>query len=158
MSQIAGPGAVGAGKGLVSTAGATQAGLIQAALKQMDPIKAHCLIARYSPKATTCECCGGNKPIKEWQEAIKVLSEWAMQHLAGSISHKVVREAIILNFYNKGVSIGDAAREAHVPEKTAYNHRARIHAALKEIDAQAQCEIADFLESRGVVTNAAEIS
>ena len=158
MAQMAKTGNVGSGKGLVSTAGAAQAGMIQSALSVMNSIKVQCLVARYAQQYTDCQCCGGRKPEKLWQEAIAALSDWSMQFLAGSISHAVVREAIILNFFSRGVSINEAAERAHVPVKTAYNHRAKIHAALKELDAQAQCEIADLLERHGIVEKTAEIA
>jgi len=67
------------------------------------------------------------------------------------LSHSVVREAIVMNFYSRGVSMDEAAKRANVPVKTVYNQRAKIHEALKVMDNQAQMEIADILQASGIV-------
>ena len=143
-------GVTGTGKGLVSTDGAAQAGLILAAFSKMDKLKAHCIIARHAPKFTECACCGGPKPTQQWRESITALRDWSMSTFSG-LSHSVVREAIVMNFYSRGVSMDEAAKRANVPVKTVYNQRAKIHEALKVMDNQAQMEIADILQASGIV-------
>jgi hypothetical protein len=148
QSPISQGGIVGSGKGLVAMAGAGEAGLILSAMSQMDKLKQACIAARYAPKSEKCKCCGGDAPTAIWKEAINTLQEWSMSTFSG-ISKPAVREAIILNFYERGVSIADAAKQANMPVKTAYNQRAKIHAALAKLDPEAQQEVADILESKG---------
>jgi len=150
MSKMIKTGITGSGKGLVALDGAGQAGLILAALGSMAQLKVHCIVARYSPKYSECPCCGGEKPVQEWRESIVALREWATSTFSG-LSHSLVREAIILNFYSRGVSMEQVAKRCNVPVKTVYNQRAKIHEALKVLDAAAQAEIADLLEVNGIV-------
>jgi hypothetical protein len=153
MSKMMKTGIIGSGKGLVSTDGAAQAGMVLAGLKRMDPLKIHCLVARYSPQYTDCPCCGGMKPIQEWRESVTALRDWAVVALSGILSHSVVREAIILNYYSRGVSMDQVAKKANIPVKTVYNHRAKVFAELKVLDTAAQREIDDILESSGIIAS-----
>ncbi|WP_175445038.1 hypothetical protein [Janthinobacterium sp. MP5059B] len=41
-------------------------------------------------------------------------------------------------FFERGVSITAAAKELNVAKATAYDQKARIHKALKELDGRAQ--------------------
>jgi hypothetical protein len=138
---------IGSGKGLVASDGAAQAGLILSAISTMDPMRANCIKARYAPKYEPCFCCGGKKPLKSWKKAIEELAEWSMSTFSG-ISHRSVREAIVLNYFDSGVSIADAAAGANVAARTAYSQRAKIHAALTLLDGAALRDVEDILESR----------
>jgi hypothetical protein len=146
MSKLAGLRAQGQGKGLVSTDGAAQAGMIRAKVDRLSPLHRHCIVARYSPQYSDCPCCGGHKPIQEWKEAIVALRDWSMSTFSG-MSHASIREAIILHFYNKNVSLKDAADRVHAPIRNVYNLRSKIHEQLKLIDGAARAEIADALNS-----------
>lgn len=150
MSKMQG-GTMGNGKGLVANDGAGQAGMILSALSVMEPMRANCIKARYAPKYEPCTCCGGKKPLNEWKKAIEELAAWSMSNFSG-ISHRYVREAIVLNYFDKGVSVSEAAREVKVSTRTAYNQRAKIHAALGMLDDAAQRDIEDILESRHLFT------
>ena len=120
MAKMMKTGALGSGRGLVSLDGAGQAGLIMGALAKIDPLKVHCIVARYSPKYSDCPCCGGLKPVQQWRESIRALRDWSISSFSG-LSHATVREAIVMNFYSRGVSMDDAAKRANMPIKTVYN-------------------------------------
>lgn len=150
MSKLMRGAALGGGKGLVSIDGAAQSGMIHSALEQLTPLERHCLVARWSPKYEDCPCCGSLKPLQDWKESITALRDWSMCALTG-MSHATVREAIILNFFSRGVSVAAAAKLANVPERTATRHRSLIHAQLKLLDAAAQVKISDLLADRRIV-------
>ncbi|AYR25776.1 terminase gpA endonuclease subunit [Herbaspirillum rubrisubalbicans] len=59
MSKLGSLEALGQGKGLVSTDGAAQAGMIRKKLDRLGEAHRHCLVARFSPKYDVCPCCQG---------------------------------------------------------------------------------------------------
>jgi len=144
MSKLMKTG-IGSGKGLVALDGAAQAGIIRARVSQMPALQAACIVARYAPRFEECPCCQSrDKMSDEYREAVATLAEWAIGHCAG-ITLRNMRAAIIRSFFERGVSIADAAKQLNVPKATAYDQKARIHKSLKEIDQKAQDVIANLL-------------
>lgn len=138
-------GIVGNGKGLVSLDGAGQAGFIRGEIDRMASLHRSCIIARYSIKYEECKCCGGEKMLDEYKEAIANLSEWATQWITG-MSVRSMRHAIIRAYFERGISIKDIADRLNVPKSTAYDQKAKIWEKLKQLDSQAQLEASDRLE------------
>lgn len=138
MSKLMKGGGHGSGKGLVSLDGAGQSGIILARLAQLTPLEQACIAARYAPRFEECPCCQNkDKLTEQYREAIATLTEWALGACTG-LTIRNMRAAIIRSFYERGVSITAAAKELNVVKATAYNQKARIHKALKELDGRAQ--------------------
>jgi len=146
MSKLGGVQALGAGKGLVSVDGAAQAGLLLKKLSSLDPLFRHCLTARFSRKFDSCPCCGGDRPLPEWQEAMAGLRYWAKSAVGGSL-HPHVREAIIRSFFDKKTSISDAADKVKVPIRNVHYQRNKIHERLKQVEVRA---LAAYREAIGL--------
>jgi transposase-like protein len=138
-------GIVGSGKGLVSLDGAGQAGLIRGEIEKMPSFKRSCIIARYSLRYEDCPCCGSDKMVDEYKEAVANLAEWSTQWITG-MSVRTMRHAIIRAYYERGVSIREIAERINVPKSTAYDQKNAIWAKLKQLDCDAQREAADRLE------------
>jgi hypothetical protein len=139
-------GIVGSGKGLVSLDGAGQAGFIRGEIDRMASLQRSCIIARYSLKFEECPCCGGEKTLDEYKEAIANLSEWANQWITG-MSVRTMRHTIIRAYFERGVSIRDVAERINVPKSTAYDQKNLIWAKLKQLDSEAQRDASDRLEN-----------
>ena len=143
MSKLMKGGGGGSGKGLVSLDGAGQSGIILTRLAQMTPLEQACITARYAPRYEECPCClNKDKMTEQYREAIAELAEWALSVCTG-LTIRNMRGAIIRSFFERGVSITAAAKELNVAKATAYDQKARIHKALKELDA-GMC--GDFLQ------------
>jgi hypothetical protein len=138
-------GIVGSGKGLVSLDGAGQAGFIRGEIDRMPSLRRSCIIARYSLKHEECSCCGGEKMLDEYKEAVANLSEWATQWITG-MSVRTMRHTIIRAYFERGVSIREVAERINVPKSTAYDQKNLIWAKLKQLDSEAQKEASDRLD------------
>lgn len=57
-----------------------------------------------------------------------------------------MRGAVVRSFFERGVSLAEAAKELGVPKATAYDQKARIHKSLKGRDGCAQRSIDKSLE------------
>lgn len=138
MSKLMKGGGHGSGKGLVSLDGAGQSGIILARLAQLSPLEQACIAARYAPRFEECPCCQNKDKITEqYREAIATLTEWAISACTG-LTIRNMRGAIIRSFYERGVSITATAKELNIAKTTAYDQKARIHKALKDLDGRAQ--------------------
>jgi hypothetical protein len=136
MAKMMKTGLVGTGKGLVSLDGAAQAGMIKAAIDKLQPLEKSFLVAKYSPKFDVCPCCGGQKPLQQYSEAIAALRDWATNSFSG-LSVKKMREGIVRAYFERDISIGKLADELKVPRRTAYDQRKKIHDALRTLETHA---------------------
>lgn len=144
MSKLMKTG-IGSGKGLVALDGAAQAGIIRARVGKLPAQQAACIIARYAPRFEECQCCQSrDKMTDEYREAVVILVEWAIGQCTG-MTLRNMRGAIVRSFFERGVSVAEAAKELNVPKATAYDQKARIHKALKELDGVAQRHIEEAL-------------
>ncbi|WP_076572756.1 hypothetical protein [Janthinobacterium sp. TND4EL3] len=140
MSKLMKGGGSGTGKGLVSLDGAAQSGFILTRLRQMSELEQACITARYAPRYEECPCCQNkDKMTEQYRDAIATLTEWALSTCTG-LTIRNMRAAIIRSFFERGISITAAAKDLNVAKATAYDQKARIHKALKELDAHAQRE------------------
>jgi hypothetical protein len=144
MAKMAKTGIVGAGKGLVALDGAGQAGMIRREVDALPVLKRLCIVARYSVKFEECGCCGGDKMIAEYREAITNLADWSLQHLTG-MSLLKMRQYYVRAFYER-LSIKEMADQLRVEKSLAYRQKDAIWTALKKLDAEAQREICDRLD------------
>lgn len=137
---------IGSGKGLVALDGAAQSGIIMSRLGQMSAVHQACIVARYAPRFEECPCCANkDKMTDAYREAIATLGEWAIGHCTG-MTLRNMRGAIVRSFFERGVSIAAAAKELNVAKATAYDQKAKIFKALKELDEHAQRAIGGRLE------------
>lgn len=144
MSKLMKTG-IGSDKGLVALDGAAQAGIIRARMAQLPILQQACITARFCTRYEECPCCHHkDKMTEEYREAIATLTDWATNSLTG-ISLRNMRAAIIRSFFEKGVSILEAAKELNVSKSTAYDQKSKIFAALKKLDCEAQRNAEDWL-------------
>ena len=102
MSTLMASGQAGTGKGLVSVAGAGQAGMLQSEIQALNPLHRACIIGRYAVRSEECPCCGGEKLRQEYSAAVDELADWAVQWLTG-ISIRAMRQGIVRAYYERGV-------------------------------------------------------
>lgn len=138
MAKLMNGSGTGTGKGLVSLDGAAQSGFILNRLAKLTALEQACITARYAPRYEECPCCQStDKMTEQYRAAIAELAEWALSACTG-LTIRNMRGTIIRSFFERGVSITSAAKELNVAKATAYDQKARIHKALKELDYRAQ--------------------
>jgi len=145
---------ISSGKGLVGNDGAGEAGIISSRVKKLPALQEACIVARYAPRVEECPCCQSrDKMTDQYREAIATLTEWAISHATG-ITIRNMRAAIIRSFYERGVSVSAAAKDLGVAKATAYDQKARIYKALKDLDLEAQraidARLADLFEAEPI--------
>lgn len=146
MSKLMKTG-IGSGKGLVALDGAAQAGIILARVDKLPALQRACIVARYAPRFEECPCCQNkDKMTDQYREALATLADWAISQCTG-MTLRNMRGAIVRSFFERGVSISEAAKELGVSKSTAYDQKARIHKAMKVLDGAAQQAASDSVES-----------
>jgi hypothetical protein len=141
-----GAGAGGrSGKGLVALDGAAQAGIIRSRVEQLPALQRACIVARYAPRFEKCPCCDGDRMTDAYREAVSTLAEWAISRHTG-MTLRNMRGAIVRSFYERGVSVAEAAKELGVSKSVAYVQKSSIHKGLKDMDLEAQRAVAGRLE------------
>jgi hypothetical protein len=151
MAKLVKAGMAPSGKGLTSTDGAGQAGLILSAIERlgrMDPLMKACIVARYSQRFAECPCCKNPEMLlEEYAIAISELQDAAAKAgIVTGLSVRSMREAIVRRFYEKGISINEVADRLKVPRRSAYDQKSKIFNWLNDIDTKAQQHIAAILE------------
>lgn len=134
------------GKGLVSTDGAGQVGMIKARIERLSREHQACIVARYSLRFESCPCCGGKeKMLDEYVLALSVLRDWLLTQITG-VSTYQSRQLIVRAFYEKDLKFGREVDKIGWVRRTATDHKARVWPALKLLDATAQGEIMTILQ------------
>lgn len=114
------------GKGLSGNDGAGQAGMVRRELAVMEEVELAVLIARFAPRSMPCACrnpcCSGFKPNPEWEDAIRVLEQAALEQLAGHLSNYRLRRRLVEKGVGLKIEIKSLARECGVSEKTVAAH------------------------------------
>jgi hypothetical protein len=114
------------GKGLAGNDGAGQAGMVRRELAFLQEIELAVLIARFAPRSMPCACrnpcCSGFRPNQEWEDAIRVLEQAALEQLAGHLSHYRMRRRLVEKAVGLKVEIKTLAKECGVNEKTVSAH------------------------------------
>jgi len=144
MAKMAKIGALGTGKGLVAMDGAGQAGMIRREVDALPALQRLCVVARYSPRFEECKCCGNDKLVPEYAEAVASLAEWATQHITG-VSLLKMRRTYVRAYFER-LSIKQIADELRVEKSTAYRQKDAVWRALKKLDTEAQRAVCDRLD------------
>lgn len=152
-------GRLGSGKGLVALDGAGQAGFILERVGRLSEVEQACIVCRYSDRFAKCECrnpcCSGEVVIKEYADAIKLLDDKVALPAITGLSHRMLRHHIIRHYFERGgkgskariETVGKAADRLKVPKRTAYDLKAKIENALRDIDKTALTKINESLSS-----------
>lgn len=96
-------------------------------LDQLTLVERAALIARFAPKSFRCSCkrpcCSGYTPNREWEEAIRTLTEAALLRLSGHLSHYLVRRKLVEEVFGVKVKLEQLAEQASVNKNTITAHR-----------------------------------
>lgn len=133
MNRLATP-ALGTGKGLVGLDGAAQAGFIRAEVKAMGKLAEAIIIARIAPRSMPCQCrsscCSGQKPNKEWTDAIATLSDHVRTTaLAGCIANGLMRREYVVRYFTRKddrTSLLDLAEKYGIDRDTVSAHAGKV--------------------------------
>jgi len=97
-------GRLGSGKGLIGMDGAWQAGMVLAQIDRLGPTDRADIIARFAPRFEPCPCCGGERPIAIWREAIEHLAACC---IPSGVSNFRCRRDLVAKYF--GVAAGPDA-------------------------------------------------
>lgn len=133
-----------AGKGLSGLDGAGQAGMIRSEVKAMGKLAEAILIARIAPRSSPCQCraacCSGQKPNKEWTDAIATLSDHVRTTaLAGCIANGLMRREYVVRYFSKKeerVSLEALAEKHDIARNTVSAHAGKVMAYFAGIQAK----------------------
>ena len=161
MNRLAAP-AMGSGKGLVGLDGAAQAGMIRAEIQRLGKLAEAILIARLAPRAMPCNCssycCAGQKPNREWVEAVSVLADHVRATaLAGCTSNGILRREYVVRYFTRKedrITLEHLAEKYAVDRNTPAAHSAKVAALFGGIPAKNGRDATVGLET--VAMNAAE--
>lgn len=122
--------ALGSGKGLIGVDGAAQAGMIRRELSELPALHQAVLTARIAPRDVLCDCgrpcCSSRKANPEWEEAIRWLTDRAMQQLAGGFSHYRVRRSILEKIFGRRIDLQQIADDCGVHRNTVGDQNAKL--------------------------------
>ena len=143
MNRLATP-ALGTGKGLVGLDGAAQAGFIRAEVKAMGKLAEAIIIARIAPRSMPCQCrsscCSGQKPNKEWTDAIATLSDHVRTTaLAGCIANGLMRREYVVRYFtpkDQRKSLEALADKYEIDRHTVSAHAGKVTAYFAGITAR----------------------
>lgn len=152
-------GAIGSGKGLVSTDGAGQAGMILQEVARLPEVEQACIVCRYSLRFATCDCrrpcCSGSEVLKEYAQAIECLDNNVALPAITGLSNRMLRHHIIRHYFEYSEdkkdkaaqieSVAQAAARLRIPKSTAYDLKAKIDTALRDHDKNALTRIDQYL-------------
>lgn len=138
----------GSGKGLVGLDGAGQAGMVLAQIERLSPTERAAIVARFSPRSEPCPCCGGEKPLAIWLEAIEHLASVCV--LSGASNFRYRRELVAKHFGVK-VRFEDLASRYALSRNTVGEHYRVLARRLADFESQAQTSADEALRSHGMV-------
>lgn len=133
-------GIVGSGKGLVGLDGAAQAGLILRMVKDLSSQHQAALGARYLERSD-----------RRWPDAILALTQDSLTAVSGILSHRYVRQAIVMRFFGAKVNFGEVAEKCGVHRNTISNHNRLIGKHLRDVEDAAYWRATDLMRERGVI-------
>ncbi len=144
-------GHAGSCKGLVGMDGAGQAGMVLAQIDRLGPTERAALIARFSPRAEPCPCCGGEKPIALWREAVEHLASVC---IPSGVSNIRYRRELVAKHFGLNVRIVDLADRYSMNRNTVGEHWRVLARRLSDIEAQAQTLLDEALRRYNMVADA----
>ena len=142
MARAMRGGNVGTGKGLVGVDGAAQAGMVRAELKGFSELHRSLLIAQFAPDELPCPCtapcCSGNRPNREWADAITYLTDHTTHLFAGGLSHYRLRRTLIerhfgahRDMHGKKLTLERLAQQCDIHRQTVSTHHQKLMAWLR---------------------------
>lgn len=142
MNRLAAP-SIGRG-GLSGLEAPGQAGMIRAEVKAMGKLAEAIIIARIAPRSTPCQCrsacCSGQKPNKEWTDAIATLSDHVRTTaLAGCIANGLMRREYVVRCFSKKddrISLEALAEKHEIARQTVSAHAGKVMAYFAGIQAK----------------------
>lgn len=158
MNRLASP-VVGSGKGLAGLDGAAQAGMIRSELRRLGRLDESVLIARCATPSLPCSCghacCSGEKPHREWTDAI---GELARDLKRGVFDNREVnimlRRSYVLRYFTPKKareSIDVVAERYGVVRNTFSAHYGKVKTHLTKIEDRAFDALDQRLRAGGVV-------
>ena len=141
---------IGSGKGLVGMDGAGQAGMVLAQIARLGQTDRAFIVARFAPRFEPCPCCGGERPIAIWREAIEHLAMWCI--LSG-VSNIRFRRDLVAKYFGVPVRINDLAERYALNRNTVGAHYRLLARQLFDIESRAQTFADEALRSNGMVAS-----
>lgn len=149
LSKLYASPGLGTGKELVGLDGAAQAGMILATVERLDATQRAAIIARFAPRFEECRCCGGDKPRREWDEAINRLAAWA---IPSGVSHMRVRRMLVgKHFGVRGVEYTAIADQYGLSRKKVAETFREVTKRLSSAEMLAQDALEDEFKKKGLV-------
>ena len=153
--MMQGPG-TGSGKGLFGMDGTGQAGMIQAEVRELGPIKAAILAARFCLRTEPCDCrrscCIGYKISKVWAESVSTVTAGALAvPLSGCVNNGRLRQGLVERYFGECRKLKDLADYCNVDSDTAATHSAKINKSLEKLESAAFYEVDQRLKKAGIV-------
>lgn len=132
-------GVVGSGKGLVGLDGAAQAGLICLMVKDLPPLHADCLTARYALHED-----------RRFIEAVNRLCMAPSIAPAGQ-SHRLERQALVARHFGQKVSVVEIAEKIGVHRNTVNQHQRAIRDKLRAVEEAAYGDVSELMLRGGLI-------
>ena len=143
------------GRGLGGLDGAAQAGIIKDLVRSLGDTREAIVIARYEPRTIPCSCkspcCRGFKDNPAWKNAIQLLTERALNVLAGHLSHYRMRQALVARFFGVRDNLNEIAKACGVNRDTASDHYKKIVVFLAEQERLGWYDLEDRLKAANIV-------
>lgn len=143
-------GRLGSGKGLIGMDGAGQAGMVLAQIDRLSQTERAAIVARFSPRSAPCPCCGGEKPVSIWQEAIEHLASCCI--LPG-VSKFRCRRDLVARYFGVMVRFDELAERYEMSRNTVGAHYRLLARQLFDIESRAQTFADEALRSNGMVAS-----
>jgi hypothetical protein len=158
MNKLASP-VVGGGKGLAGLDGAAQAGMIRSNLRRLTRVEECALIARCAPPTLPCHCghvcCGGEKPHREWTDAIGELARDLKRSVFDDREVNIMlRRAYVLRYFTRKKdreAIETVAARFDIVRNTFSAHYSRVKVYLQKIEDRGFDVLDERFRETGVV-------
>lgn len=105
---------------LAGESGAAQRGLLELALKDIDRLHLHVVLARYMSRSIPCECCGQMRVSPMWWAQVQTISNASLQ-LGVISSHTMMRSArdgAVARYFGHKVGLAELAENAEISLRT----------------------------------------
>jgi hypothetical protein len=150
---------VGNGKGLAGLDGAAQAGMIRSELRRLTRVEESALIARCAPAMLPCHCghacCSGEKPHREWTDAIGELARDLKRAVFDDREVNIMlRRTYVLRYFTpkkNRLAIEAAAERFDIVRNTFSAHYSRVKAYLQKVEDRGFDLLDERLRAGGVV-------
>lgn len=158
MNRLASP-VVGSGRGLAGVDGAAQAGMIRSELRRLPRLEECALIARCAPPYLPCSCghacCSGQKPHREWTDAVGELARDLKRGVFESREVSIMlRRAYVLRHFTPKKhreAIEVVAERLGIVRNTFSAHYGKVKTYLTKLEDRAYDALDERLRRGGVV-------